>query len=63
MPLGNGTPRSNQPELYNFLGARHSDGTQVALSHAYSNVAVVFADLVGIYLNTLGYFVIFIMYC
>lgn len=41
--------RSNKPELHNFIGAKSEDGTQVALSHAYTNVAVIFADLVGMY--------------
>eukprot|EP00026_Physarum_polycephalum_P000403 Phypoly_transcript_00404.p1 GENE.Phypoly_transcript_00404~~Phypoly_transcript_00404.p1 ORF type:complete len:1606 (+),score=264.32 Phypoly_transcript_00404:80-4897(+) len=36
------------PELYTFFnGAQHADGTLIALSHAYADVTVVLADIVG----------------
>lgn len=36
------------PELYTFFnGAQHADGTLIALSHAYADVTVVIADIVG----------------
>jgi hypothetical protein len=39
---------NHQPELRFFLsGAQHSDGSRIALSHAYPNVSVIFADIVG----------------
>jgi hypothetical protein len=36
-----------QPDLVNVLNLQGADGVQVALSHAYKNVAVIFADIVG----------------
>lgn len=45
-----GRPLNSQhnPELYTFFnGAHHTDGTLIALSHAYPDVTVVIADIVG----------------
>ena len=44
-----GRPISHHgPELYTFFnGAQHADGTLIALSHAYPDVTVIIADIVG----------------
>ena len=41
------TSLRSQPELVNVLNIQHSDGSQIALSHQYNNVTVIFADIVG----------------